>query len=137
MLEIQDLFYEFGLSTNDEYETSLDEKLITFGGKAYPNFGQVVILSGGAGCFVGDTKVCTENGLKSIKDISLNDKVLSFNEINDKKEFKTVLNTFNYEKQELLKLTFDNGEIIMCTPNHKFLIDGQWIEAKDIPVEDK
>ena len=29
--------------------TSLDEALITFGGKAYPKFGQVVILAGGAG----------------------------------------------------------------------------------------
>lgn len=30
-------------------ENQLSEKLITFGGKAYPKFGQVVILAGGAG----------------------------------------------------------------------------------------
>jgi hypothetical protein len=35
-------FTEF---TND----LISEKLITFGGKAYPNFGQIVILAGGAG----------------------------------------------------------------------------------------
>jgi len=29
--------------------TTLNEKLITFGGKAYPKFGQVVVLAGGAG----------------------------------------------------------------------------------------
>lgn len=29
-------------------ENNINEKLITFGGKAYPKFGQVVILSGGA-----------------------------------------------------------------------------------------
>lgn len=35
--------------------TSLDEALITFGGKAYPKFGQVVILAGGAGSGKGFT----------------------------------------------------------------------------------
>lgn len=34
---------------------SLDEALITFGGKAYPKFGQVVILAGGAGSGKGFT----------------------------------------------------------------------------------
>lgn len=46
---INELFYQFGLSTKEEYEQSLDEKLITFGGKAYPKFGQIILLSGGAG----------------------------------------------------------------------------------------
>ena len=31
------------------YSTHLDEKLITFGGRAYPKFGNIVIISGGAG----------------------------------------------------------------------------------------
>ncbi len=34
---------------NHEVEGQIDEALITFGGKAYPKFGQVVILAGGAG----------------------------------------------------------------------------------------
>lgn len=32
-----------------EAETMLQEALITFGGKAYPKFGNIVILAGGAG----------------------------------------------------------------------------------------
>lgn len=42
---------------NKDDQGQLDEALITFGGKAYPKFGQVVILAGGAGSgkgFVGD-----------------------------------------------------------------------------------
>lgn len=35
---------------------SLDEKLITFGGRAYPPFGQVVIMAGGAGSGKGFVK---------------------------------------------------------------------------------
>jgi len=46
--KINELYYEFGLSSKEEYMPSLDEALITFGGKAYPKFGQVVILAGGA-----------------------------------------------------------------------------------------
>lgn len=39
----------------EQYETLL-EKLITFGGKAYPNFGNVVIMAGGAGSGKGFVK---------------------------------------------------------------------------------
>lgn len=39
-----------------ELENELNEKLITFGGKAYPKFGNVVILSGGAGSGKGFVK---------------------------------------------------------------------------------
>jgi hypothetical protein len=39
----------------EQYETLL-EKLITFGGKAYPNFGHVVIMAGGAGSGKGFVK---------------------------------------------------------------------------------
>ena len=45
-----------------QYEELL-EKLITFGGKAYPKFGNVVIMAGGAGSgkgFVKDTLVGIE-----------------------------------------------------------------------------
>lgn len=37
-------------------EEQLDEKLITFGGKAFPKFGQIVIMSGGAGSGKGFIK---------------------------------------------------------------------------------
>ncbi|UQJ94980.1 hypothetical protein IANJMKHF_00074 [Klebsiella phage CPRSA] len=36
-------------------ESTLTEALITFGGRAYPKFGQVVILAGGAGSGKGFT----------------------------------------------------------------------------------
>lgn len=134
---INEMFYEFGLSTKEEYNESIDEALITFGGKAYPKFGQIVIISGGAGCFRGNTEVNTDKGLKPIKDILVGDKVLSFNEETKMKEYKTVDNLFIYDNDKtLLELTFDNGEVIVCTEDHEFLIGDEWVQAKDILVED-
>ena len=47
--EVRNLYIE------EQYEVLL-EKLITFGGKAYPNFGNVVIMAGGAGSGKGFVK---------------------------------------------------------------------------------
>jgi DNA gyrase subunit A len=33
---------------------------------------------------------------------------------------------------EYLEIELDNGEIIRCTDNHPFLVDGKWIQAKDL-----
>lgn len=40
----------------EEHAEQLDEALITFGGKAYPRFGQIVIMAGGAGSGKGFVK---------------------------------------------------------------------------------
>ena len=42
-------------------ELVMNEKLITFGGKAYPKFGQVVILAGGAGSGKGFVKLIIDS----------------------------------------------------------------------------
>lgn len=44
------------VSSYDSVIQFLDEKLLTFGGKAFPKFGQVVILAGGAGSGKGFVK---------------------------------------------------------------------------------
>jgi DNA gyrase subunit A len=33
---------------------------------------------------------------------------------------------------EYLEIELDSGEIIRCTDNHPFLVDGEWIQAKDL-----
>ena len=38
---------------SESINNELNEKLITFGGKAYPKFGNVVLLAGGAGSGLG------------------------------------------------------------------------------------
>jgi len=117
--------------------TDLDEALITFNKKAYPKFGQVVILAGGAGCFDGDTLVKIHEGYKQIKDITTDDIVVSFNEETQTTENNKVTRLFKYDEcpSPLVELEFDNGQKITCTDNHKFYVEGKWIEAKDLLIE--
>lgn len=72
-------------------------------------------------CFTGDTVVQTYGGNKQIKDLKVNDLVYSFNEKEHKIELKRVLmSKKTVENAELIEVAFDNGQVIRCTPNHKF-----------------
>jgi len=67
----------------------------------------------GCGCFVGDTMITTETGLKKIRDINIGEKVLTHSG-----KFETVTNKFQFNTHEY---TINiNG--IECTPNHKFYV---------------
>jgi hypothetical protein len=118
----------------------IQEKLITFGDKAYPKFGQIIIMAGGAGCFGPDTLVEVENGVKKIKDIVIGDKVWSLNESTNTKELQEVSNTFIYDSKTkpMVELQFEMSdgkiETVVCTEDHEFYIDGKYIQAKDIPM---
>ena len=119
-----------------EKQEELEEALITFGGKAYPKFGQVVIQAGGAGCFAGDTFVKTQDGYKQIQDITEEDIVVTFNEETQEIENNKVLKKYAYENHTtpLVELEFESGQKIICTENHEFYVDGKWVEAKDLEI---
>lgn len=40
------------------------------------------------------------------------------------------------ETKEFFEIELENGEIIKCTENHKFLVNGEWIEAKNLKEND-
>ena len=113
----------------------LQEKLLLINNGA--RYGQIVILAGGAGCFDGDTLVKTESGYEKISEIKEGTLVWTLNEETKIKELKPVteLNTFEDHTEDILELEFDNGEKVICTENHEFYIDNEWIKAKDIPME--
>ena len=118
----------------------LAEAAITIGGKMYPKFNQVVIMAGGAGCFGPDTLIEVESGTKKIKDVEIGDKVWSLNESTNIKELQEVTNTFIYDSSMKpmveLKFQMDNGDIetVLCTEDHEFYINGEYVQAKDIPL---
>lgn len=73
---------------------------------------RVGIGNGGA-CWVGDTLISTNKGLKKIKDIEINDLVLTHTG-----NYEPVVNTISYNNNEEL---YDiNGEI--CTKNHEIYV---------------
>lgn len=115
---------------------NVEEAVLNIGDKSagYPKFNQILILAGGGGCFAGDTLVKTSSGYKNISDVTTDDKVYSFNEETKEFEFKPVENVHCFENhpERMLKLTFENGETVICTESHEFYVDGEWVKAKDL-----
>lgn len=76
-------------------------------------------------CLGGDTEVETPTGCKKIKDITIDDEVLSLNHETNEVEFKRVIDTHNMSRKNSgwFKVTLKSGKTIMATHNHKI-----WIE---------
>lgn len=78
-------------------------------------------------CFTGDMKLLTSEGYKTFKEL-------------EGKTFKNI-DMFGNEsegkvwsngKKEIIMLFLSNCQVIKCTPDHRFLIDNEDIEAKDL-----
>lgn len=91
-------------------------------------YGAPTVQSGG--CLVAGTRVLTRQGYKNIEEINEDDLVFT-----KEGEFKPVLQTHNFKEKELIEIEFDDGYKVTCTPEHKFFVDGNWIEAKNLNVE--
>ena len=81
-------------------------------------------------CFSGETIVQTYGGNKKIKDITTDDLVYSYNEFTNKIELKKVLASKKTKSNAVVvKVTFDNNQEIVCTPDHQF---GVRVVNKDV-----
>jgi PBSX family phage terminase large subunit len=67
-------------------------------------------------CFIAGTKIDTLSGKKNIEDITLNDLLLTRN------GYKKVLNLYKDKTDDLIEVNFNNGETLIGTPNHPFII---------------
>ena len=92
------------------------------------------ILTGPArGCFLPDNMVTTSEGYKCIQDITTGDTVLT-----SSGNYRDVIGLHEYDiDEECIELQLSNGKTIRCTEDHKILVDGKWVKAKDIIVGDK
>ena len=91
------------------------------------------IVVGGFPCFTGETLVLMkDNSFKKISEIKIGDEI-SFNQKNYK-----VTNWWNQGFKKVIKLVMDDGFVVTCTPNHRFLCKGEdkneWVEAKDLMI---
>lgn len=85
----------------------------------------------GGGCVVAGTKIQTEFGLKNIEDIQVGDLV------NSKYGYQEVSHIWNPEtlldgNPECYEIEFEDGTIVKCSAEHKFIVDGNWVMAKDL-----
>jgi RecA/RadA recombinase len=83
------------------------------------------------GCLVAGTKIVTKNGNVPIESVQVDDLVLT-----KEGEWRKVLETHTFSDKEILEIEFEDGTSVSCTPEHKFFMDGKWIEAKDLVVDD-
>ena len=91
-------------------------------------------------CFAGNTKVLTEDGEKTIKQIVEEKKpikVWSYNKEEEKYELKEVINFFDNGEKNTMKLILENEREIICTPEHLFLTKNRgWVKAIDLEEDD-
>ncbi len=86
-------------------------------------------------CFVKDTAILTEQGIKPIQDICFGDRVFTQNGI------RAVSQLYEMPEKPLLKVTLDNGLSNVATLSQKFkVLDSDWNfvwkEAKDLSEND-
>jgi RecA/RadA recombinase len=89
------------------------------------------IMSGG--CLIKGTKILTVDGAKNIEDIQIGEYVKTL--IGDQR----VTNTWNpltliEGTPECYEIEFDDGHKVICSDTHEFLINSNWVEAKDLQV---
>lgn len=87
-------------------------------------------------CFSGDTPILTPSGYVAIKNIKEGDIIINYNEHTNQYKEDVVVDVYkNMEKsnsEDMLKLEFDNGNIVEVTANHKFLTDVGWVRADEL-----
>ena len=75
-----------------------------------------------AGCFVGETLVSTEYGLKKIENIKIGEKVYTYDLVNREVILKEVTETFNERVSKIIKIEIENNVIIETTVEHPFYV---------------
>lgn len=105
----------------------------------------------GKACFVKGTLIHTKEGLVPIEEIKAGDEVLSYNEQTRQNEYRSVIETYIRQTEEIIKLEIEGeSTAIETTPEHPFYVgvhrardslssddDGEWLEAGRIRVGDE
>ncbi len=92
------------------------------------------IMSGG--CLVEGTKIVMADGsLRNIELVRENEKVMTL------QGPRNVTHTWNPDtllegEPQCFEIELENGYTVVCSKQHKFLIDGQWVCAKDLKIGD-
>ena len=95
-----------------------------------------------AQCFVEGTLVVTREGMIPIEEIEPGDYVLSYNEETGETDYREVVRLFRNTTKELAHVEVsvtgesDNPEEILCTPGHRFYVEGEWIPAEELQSGD-
>ena len=87
--------------------------------------------------FSADTLVMTEDGMKPISEVELDELVWAYNEETGEMDWYPVVAVWAHEDPITVYLTID-GEIIETTPEHPFFTaEGEWLPAASLQVGDE
>lgn len=82
----------------------------------------------GGGCLVAGTKIKMADGsLKNIEDVQVGESVQTYGG-----DTSTVADTFSFDDKEVYEIEFEDGSVISCSAEHRFMVDGEWVEARDL-----
>jgi len=89
-------------------------------------------------CVEGDTEVITPNGIKKIRDLTIEDRVLGFDfEVGKVVWTKVLAIHIIPTDEDLVVIEFEDGSKLKCTEDHEiYTIDG-WKQASDLRVGDR
>ena len=108
-------------------------------GSVIPTEGAIIPAAVGVdvGCFTGDTQIMlVSTKIYSIKELADGHEFIVFSCTPDG-HIKAASATAKLTRRNapLVKVTFDNGKTIKCTPDHKFMLrDGSYKQICDIPI---
>jgi len=94
-------------------------------------------IVGGLGCMRGDTQIKTSKGLKSIKDITWKDKVLSWNHELCAHEYSECSSSFIKGNDRLYKVTTTGGEWVASKDHMVLCTDNGYRKVMDLSVGDE
>ncbi len=94
-----------------------------------------------SGCVTLDTRVVTRSGIKTFAQIFDENNVdlsqgkwytpVPFEVRDCNNEWQTVTKLFNNGIKQIMELVID-GKTVNCTPDHKFLVNDEWVMAKNL-----
>jgi len=89
-------------------------------------------------CFPAGTKITLADGTqKNIEDLTLSDKLLTYNELTGEKTEGAIGNIVKKKEHLLIRHKTDDGNEVKSTALHKFYVkDKGWIAAQDITLDD-
>jgi|UniRef100_A0A6C0J400 DNA polymerase elongation subunit (family B)/intein/homing endonuclease len=88
------------------------------------------------GCLVSGTNITIGEYSMKIEDLEdYRSNLLAYDEENKGMNYYSQTNFFNQGIKECIKLTFQDGTTLSCTPDHRILLNNnEWVEAQDIKI---
>ncbi len=89
-------------------------------------------------CIDGDASVTMADGrTKPLRNVQVGERVLSYNEEEKIFEAQEVTNFWSRGIKPTLTIELEDGNVITCTPDHKFLTHNRgWVEAQHLTPDD-